>query len=58
MATEVITCPNCNVDVDVPDLRRNHLLCPTCGQDLSDSAELQAWSQREQDGDEDADEKK
>lgn len=34
---EEITCPNCNVDVAKEELRRNNLICPTCGHDLSDT---------------------
>ncbi len=33
---EDVTCPNCNVDVDPQELKRNQLRCPTCGYDLSD----------------------
>jgi Zn-finger nucleic acid-binding protein len=51
-----ITCPNCNVDVDIEELRRNSLCCPTCGQDLSDSGELARWSERDQEKDPDEDE--
>ncbi len=36
---EEITCPNCNVDVDREELKRNNLRCPTCGFDLSDAGE-------------------
>ena len=32
-----VTCPNCNVDVESEELRRNNLRCPTCGFDLSDA---------------------
>jgi transcription initiation factor IIE alpha subunit len=39
-----VTCPNCNVDASVDELKRSRLRCPTCGFDLSD---------RDQDGDED-----
>ena len=34
---EEITCPNCNVDVEREELKRNNLRCPTCGFDLSDA---------------------
>jgi hypothetical protein len=34
---EEITCPNCNVDVDNEELKRNNQRCPTCGFDLSDA---------------------
>jgi hypothetical protein len=37
---EEITCPNCNVDVDREELKRNNLRCPTCGFDLSDAGEV------------------
>jgi len=36
---EEITCPNCNVDTDPEELRRNNLRCPTCGFDLSESGD-------------------
>jgi|GEM_PF-2595396 Zn-finger nucleic acid-binding protein len=42
-----ITCPNCNVDVSIQELRQNHLICPTCGHDWSDSAELDPDSEGE-----------
>ena len=48
---EEITCPNCNVDVEKEELRRNNLRCPTCGFDLSDAQYLE-----EVDVDEDEDE--
>ena len=38
---EEITCPNCNVDVDREELKRNNLRCPTCGFDLSDAGEVE-----------------
>ena len=38
---EEITCPNCNVDVDPEELRRNNLCCPTCGHDLSDTDDVE-----------------
>jgi hypothetical protein len=34
---EELTCPNCNVDADPEELKRNFLRCPTCGFDLSDT---------------------
>ena len=37
---EEITCPNCNVDVDREELKRNNQRCPTCGFDLSDAGEV------------------
>ena len=36
---EEVTCPNCNVDVDPEELKRNNLRCPTCGFDLSDAGD-------------------
>ena len=36
---EELTCPNCNVDVDPDELKRNNLHCPTCGFDMSESSE-------------------
>ena len=38
-AMEELTCPNCNVDVDEEELKRNNLRCPTCGFDMSESRE-------------------
>ena len=35
---EELTCPNCNVDVDPDELKKNHLRCPTCGFDMSESS--------------------
>ena len=34
---EPLTCPNCNVDLDTEELKRNSLRCPTCGFDMSDT---------------------
>ena len=39
MNMEELTCPNCNVDVDPVELKQNHLRCPTCGFDMSESGE-------------------
>ena len=53
---EEITCPNCNVDVDREELKRNNLRCPTCGFDLSDAGEVEdpeADDDEEDDEDED-----
>jgi Zn-finger nucleic acid-binding protein len=36
-----VTCPNCNVDVESEELRRNNLRCPTCGFDLSDAGDVE-----------------
>ncbi len=36
---EELTCPNCNVDVDPQELKRNFLRCPICGFDLSEAQE-------------------
>jgi Zn-finger nucleic acid-binding protein len=38
---EQVTCPNCNVDVEPEELKRNNLRCPTCGFDLSDAGDAQ-----------------
>ena len=38
---EEITCPNCNVDVEREELKRNNLRCPTCGFDLSDAEDVE-----------------
>jgi len=38
---EQVTCPNCNVDVEPEELKRNNLRCPTCGFDLSDAGEVE-----------------
>jgi PHP family Zn ribbon phosphoesterase len=35
---EELTCPNCNIDVDPEELKRNNLHCPTCGFDMSESS--------------------
>ena len=35
-----VTCPNCNVDVEQEELKRNNLCCPTCGFDLSASGDV------------------
>jgi hypothetical protein len=55
---EQITCPNCNVDADPEELRRNNLRCPTCGFDLSDSGDakdLEEEELEEEDEEEDED---
>jgi len=52
---EEITCPNCNVDVEREELKRNNLRCPTCGFDLSD-VEVVEDEDKEEDSDEDEDE--
>ena len=60
---EEITCPNCNVDADPQELKRNNLRCPTCGFDLSDAGdvkepdeeELEDEEEDEDDDDEDED---
>ena len=57
-----VTCPNCNVDVEAEELRRNNLRCPTCGFDLSDSEDLEDMElanevdEADDEDDEDADE--
>ena len=56
-----VTCPNCNVDVDPEELRRNHLCCPTCGYDLSEAQEAEEQDDAEEpdkEGDDDEEEKK
>ena len=51
---EEITCPNCNVDVESEELKRNNLRCPTCGFDLSDSGDVEDLDEEElEDEDED-----
>ena len=52
-----VTCPNCNVDVEQEELKRNNLCCPTCGFDLSEAGEADDLVE-ELDGDEDADDEK
>ena len=60
---EEITCPNCNVDVEREELRRNHLRCTTCGFDLAESkegqdpAEVDLEDEDDEKADEDDDEK-
>jgi len=54
-AMKEVTCPNCNVDVEQEELKRNNLCCPTCGFDLSESGEADDLVE-ELDGDEDEDE--
>ncbi len=49
---EELTCPNCNVDVDAEELRRNNLRCHTCGFDMSDAQETEDFDEDE-DWDED-----
>jgi len=39
---EQVTCPNCNVDVEPEELKRNNLRCPTCGFDLSDAGDVES----------------
>jgi Zn-finger nucleic acid-binding protein len=53
---EEITCPNCNVDVESEELKRNNLRCPTCGFDLSDAGEVEDPVDEEDDLDEEEDE--
>ena len=59
---EETTCPNCNVDVDAEELKRNNLRCPTCGFDLSDTGdeeeldEDEDWEDEDEEEDEDEDE--
>ena len=54
---EEITCPNCNVDVEREELKRNNLRCPTCGFDLSDAGEVEVPDKDDEDDvDEDEDE--
>jgi len=50
-----LTCPNCNVDVDPEELKRNHLRCPTCGYDLSDAEDVEDFEDEDVD-DEESDE--
>ena len=51
-----ITCPNCNVDVESEELRRNNLRCPTCGFDLSDAGEVEDLSKDDEIDNEEEDE--
>jgi tRNA(Ile2) C34 agmatinyltransferase TiaS len=53
---EEITCPNCNVDTDPEELRRNNLRCPTCGYDMSEAEELEHFDEEEDWEEEDYDE--
>jgi len=53
---EEITCPNCNVDVEREELKRNNLRCPTCGFDLSDAGEVVEPDEVDEDEDDDEDE--
>ena len=53
---EQTTCPNCNVDVDAEELKRNNLCCPTCGFDLSDTADEDEEDEDLDDEDEDDEE--
>ncbi len=54
---EQVTCPNCNVDVEPEELKRNNLRCPTCGFDLSDAGEVESLDVAEElDDEEDDDE--
>jgi PHP family Zn ribbon phosphoesterase len=53
---EQITCPNCNVDADPEELRRNNLRCPTCGFDLSDAGDVKEPDEQLEDEDEEEDE--
>jgi PHP family Zn ribbon phosphoesterase len=52
---EEITCPNCNVDVDREELKRNNLRCPTCGFDLSDAGEVIEPDEDDEEDEEDDD---
>ena len=52
---EQITCPNCNVDVDREELKRNNLRCPTCGFDLSDAGEVIEPDEDDEEDEEDDD---
>jgi PHP family Zn ribbon phosphoesterase len=54
---EEVTCPNCNVDVEREELKRNNLRCPTCGFGLSDAEDAESLDADEKlDDEEDADE--
>jgi Zn-finger nucleic acid-binding protein len=56
---EQVTCPNCNVDVEPEELKRNNLHCPTCGFDLSDAGEVESLvADEELDDEKDDDEDK
>ncbi|MEI8063485.1 MAG: hypothetical protein WCH84_05425 [Verrucomicrobiota bacterium] len=47
------TYPNCNVDVEKEELKRNNLCCPTCGFDLSESGEVDDLVEESDDDDDD-----
>src|SRR5580704_3533347 len=51
-----ITCPNCNVDVEQEELRRNNLRCPTCGFDLSDTEDKEDLASEKDEFDDEEDE--
>jgi Zn-finger nucleic acid-binding protein len=53
---EQVTCPNCNVDVDPEELKRNLLRCPTCGFDLSGSEDQDVGEDEDSDEEEAEDE--
>jgi PHP family Zn ribbon phosphoesterase len=51
---EELTCPNCNIDVDPDELKRNNLHCPTCGFDMSESSgDLDDFDEEEDQDEED-----
>ena len=50
-----VTCPNCNVDVDQAELKRNNLCCPTCGFDLSESGDVEDLVEEVDEADDEAD---
>ena len=52
-----ITCPNCNVDVESEELRRNNLRCPTCGFDLSDTGGVEGLDEDAEIDDEEEEDK-
>ena len=50
------TCPNCNVDVDMEELKQNYLRCPTCGFDMSEADDPDDLKEDEDDGEDDEEE--
>ena len=53
------TCPNCNCDADVEELKRNNLRCPTCGFDMAeaeDPADVDDEDEEDEEEDDEEDE--
>ena len=53
---EELTCPNCHVDVDPEELKRNHLRCRTCGHDMTESEDTEDVEDGEEEEAEESDE--